>query len=498
MSQLLKTKSIDDLVAETHLEGKTLKRSLGPISLIAFGIGAVIGAGIFTVTGTAAAGQHMSVGSAINAPLIDIILHGRTAAAAIGRPGAGPGLSLSFILVAITCGFAALCYAELSSIIPTAGSAYTYAYTTMGEIFAWIIGWDLILEYAVSNMTVAVGFSAYFNVMCDYLFGAHLPKYLSEPAIVNLHFTGSIFNLPALLIVMALSWLLVRGVRESAGANNLIVLVKLAAILLFVFGAAHAVKASNLHPFMPNGFPGVLTGAAIVFFTFIGFDSVSTAAEECRRPQRDMPIGIIGTLVICAVLYTSVSLVLTGIVSWKTLDNAAPVANALAEIGMNKLRFTVTIGALLGMISSLLVYQYGQARVWFAMSRDRLLPDMFCKVHKKHQTPHISTWIAGLAVGIPAGLFDIATFADISNIGTLFAFVVVSVGVLILRRTQPDRPRPFRVPFSPWTPIISLCACLALMLSLPSLAWMAFVLWLIIGLAIYFGYSRHRSPLRGT
>ncbi len=498
MSQLLKTKSIDELVAETHLEGKTLKRTLGPLSLIAFGIGAVIGAGIFTVTGTAAAGQHMGAGSAINAPLIDWILHGRAAASVIGRPGAGPGLSLSFILVAVTCGFAALCYAELASIIPTAGSAYTYAYTTMGEIFAWIIGWDLILEYAVSNMTVAVGFSAYFNVMCDYVFGAHLPQYLSEPPIVNLHFTGSLFNVPALLIVMALSWLLVRGVRESAGANNFIVLVKLAAILLFVFGAAHAVKASNLHPFMPNGFPGVLTGAAIVFFTFIGFDSVSTAAEECRRPQRDMPIGIIGTLLICAVLYTSVSLVLTGIVSWKTLDNAAPVANALQAIGMNRLRFTVTVGALMGMISSLLVYQYGQARVWFAMSRDRLLPDMFSKVHKKHQTPYISTWIAGLAVGIPAGVFDIATFADIANIGTLFAFVVVSVGVLILRRTQPDRPRPFRVPFSPVTPIISLAACLALMLSLPVMAWIAFVFWLIIGLLIYFGYSRQRSPLRAS
>jgi APA family basic amino acid/polyamine antiporter len=316
MSQLLKTKDIDELVAESNVEGKRLKRTLGPWSLIAFGIGAVIGGGIFTVTGTAAAGQHMSVPSVLNAPVLDLLLHGTAAASTIGRPGAGPGLTLSFILVALTCGFAALCYAELASMIPIAGSAYTYAYTTLGEIFAWIIGWDLILEYAVSNMSVAVGFSAYFNVMCDYLFGVHLPRYLSEPMIMEGKFTGSLFNVPALLVVMALSWILVRGVRESAGANNIMVAIKIVAVLLFVFGAARAVQASNLHPFLPNGWPGVLSGAAIVFFTFIGFDSVSTAAEECERPQRNMPIGIIGTLIVCGLLYTSVALVLTGIVNW--------------------------------------------------------------------------------------------------------------------------------------------------------------------------------------
>jgi APA family basic amino acid/polyamine antiporter len=494
-NQLLKTKSIDDLVEETHHESKRLKRSLGPWSLIAFGIGAVIGGGIFTVTGTAAAGQHMSVPSVFNAPLLDLILHGGSAASVIGRPGAGPGLTLSFILVALTCGFAALCYAELASMIPIAGSAYTYAYTTMGEIFAWIIGWDLILEYAVSNMSVAVGFSAYFNVMCDYLFGAHLPRYLSEPAIVEGHLTGSLFNVPALLIVMVLSWILVRGVRESAGANNIMVAIKLAAILLFVFGAAHAVTASNLHPFLPNGFGGVLSGAAIVFFTFIGFDSVSTAAEECRSPQRNMPIGIIGTLIVCGILYTSVALVLTGIANWRTLDNASPVANALQAIGMNRLRFTVTVGALLGMLSSLLVYQYGQARIWFAMSRDRLLPDVFSKVHKKFRTPHVSTWIAGLAVGIPAGIWDIGTLADLSNIGTLFAFIVVSCGVVILRRSQPARPRFFKVPFSPFTPAISIVCCFGLMLGLPLATWVRFVVWLVIGLFIYVLYSRKRSPL---
>ncbi|HEX4168177.1 MAG TPA: amino acid permease [Bryobacteraceae bacterium] len=495
MIQLLRTKNIDELVEEAHTEGKRLKRSLGPWSLIAFGIGAVIGGGIFTVTGTAAAGQHLAVPSILNAPLLDLLLHGRNAASIIGRPGAGPGLTLSFILVALTCGFAALCYAELASMIPIAGSAYTYAYTTLGEIFAWIIGWDLILEYAVSNMSVAVGFSAYFNVMCDYLFGRHLPRYLSEPAIMDGHVTGSVFNLPALIIVMALSWLLVRGVKESAGANNVMVAIKIAAVLLFVFGAAHAVQAANLHPFLPNGFGGVVSGAAIVFFTFIGFDSVSTAAEECKSPQRNMPIGIIGTLIVCGILYTSVALVLTGIVNWKTLGNASPVANALAAIGMSRLRFTVTVGALLGMLSSLLVYQYGQARIWFAMSRDRLLPGLFSRVHKRFQTPHVSTWIAGLAVGIPAGIWDIGTFADLSNIGTLFAFIIVSLGVVILRHKQPERARSFKVPFSPVTPAISVVCCLGLMLGLPLETWIRFVVWLAIGLLIYAGYSRRRSPL---
>ena len=495
VNQLLQTKDIDALVEESRAEGKQLKRTLGPWSLIAFGIGAVIGGGIFTVTGTAAAGQHLKVPSLLNAPVLDLLLHGSDAVSMSGRPGAGPGLTLSFIVVAITCGFAALCYAELASMIPIAGSAYTYAYITLGEVFAWIIGWDLILEYAVSNMSVAVGFSAYFNVMCDYLFGGHLPRYLSEPPIVEGHFTGSLFNVPALLIVLFLSWILVKGVKESAGANNVMVVIKLAAVLLFVLGAAHAVQASNLHPFLPNGWPGVLSGAAIVFFTFIGFDSVSTAAEECKNPQRNMPIGIIGTLVVCTLLYTSVALVLTGIVNWKTLDNASPVAHALDAIGMDKLRFTVTVGALLGMLSSLLVYQYGQARIWFAMSRDRLLPDIFSKVHKRFQTPYVSTWIAGLAVGVPAGILDISTFADLSNIGTLFAFIVVSASVLVLRYKQPERKRSFKVPLSPWVPVMSMCCCLGLMLGLPLMAWAFFAMWLVIGLLIYISYSRKRSPL---
>jgi len=282
-------------------------------------------------------------------------------------------------------------------------------------------------------------------------------------------------------------------VKESAGANTTMVVIKIAAIALFCLGSARAINSSNWHPFAPNGFPGVLTGASIVFFTYIGFDSVSTAAEECRKPQRDMPVGIIATLVICTILYGSVSLVLTGIANYKTLNNDAPVAVALKALGYNNLRLIVTAGALMGMLSSLLVYQYGQARIWFAMARDRLLPRMFAAVHATHKTPHVSTWIAGLFVGIPAGVWDIDTFAELSNIGTLFAFILVSAGVIVLRRTEPERPRSFRVPLVPLTPILSILCCLLLMAGLPLETWIRFVAWLIIGLVIYRFYSAART-----
>jgi APA family basic amino acid/polyamine antiporter len=427
--------------------------------------------------------------------VLDLLLHGSDVGSTMGRPGAGPAISLSFLLTAIACGFAALCYAELASMIPVAGSAYTYSYATLGEIFAWIIGWDLILEYAVSNMAVAVGFSAYLNDVLDSTFGLHLPKQLSGPIISGGQFTGSWFNLPAMLVLLVLTVILVRGVKQSAKTNNVMVLVKVGAILLFVIGASRAVEPDNWSPFMPNGFPGVLTGAAIVFFTYIGFDSVSTAAEECKRPQRDLPFGIIATLLACTVLYTSVALVLTGIADYRTLGNAAPVANALKAIGFDNIRRLVSVGALLGMVSSLLVYQYGQARVWFAMSRDRLLPAAFSKVHPVYKTPHISTWVAGFAVGIPAGVWDIGTFAELANIGTLFAFVLVSVGVIRLRRSQPHRPRGFRVPLVPWLPMLSILCCLILMLGLPLETWVRFVVWLLIGLAIYFVFGKKRSEL---
>ena len=482
MRHLLRTKSIDALIAASEDPARRLRKTLGPWSLTALGIGAVIGSGIFILTGTAAAGETLTYKSILHAPVLDLLMHGSGAVSTMGRPGAGPAISLSFVLTALACSFAALCYAELASMIPVAGSAYTYSYATLGEIVAWIIGWDLILEYAVSNMAVAVGFSAYFNDILESMFGFHLPKALAGPMIAGGEFTGSWFNLPAFVVLMVLTVILVRGVRESAGTNNVMVLIKLAAILIFVFGAARAVRPENWRPFMPNGFPGVLTGAAIVFFTYIGFDSVSTAAEECRHPQRDLPVGIIATLVICTVLYTAVALVLTGIADYRTLGNAAPVAGALKALGYENIRRWVSVGALVGMISSLLVFQYGQARVWFAMSRDGLLPAAFSKVHQVHKTPHVSTWVAGLAVGMPAGVWDIGTFADLSNIGTLFAFVLVSAGVIVLRRRQPDRPRSFKVPLAPWLPALSIACCLVLMLSLPLETWVRFVVWLLIGL----------------
>ena len=404
-------------------------------------------------------------------------------------------ITLSFLLTAVACSFAALCYAELASMIPIAGSAYTYAYATLGELVAWIIGWDLILEYAVSNMAVAVGFSAYLNDVLDNVFGWHIPAKFANPPIKGDELTGNWFNISAFLVLMVLTWILVKGVKESANTNNVMVIIKIAAILIFVIGAARAVDTSNWKPFAPNGFPAVLTGAAIVFFTYIGFDSVSTAAEECRRPQRDLPFGIIMTLVICAVLYISVALVLTGIARWDTLNNAAPVANALKVLGYNGIRQWVSIGALVGMLSSLLVFQYGQARIWFAMSRDGLLPKIFSRVHPVHKTPHVSTWIAGLVVGIPAGIWDIDTFADLANIGTLFAFIIVSLGVIVLRKTQPDRPRGFRVPGSPWLPMISIAFCMVLMMALPLETWVRFFVWLLIGFAIYFPFGRKNSAL---
>jgi basic amino acid/polyamine antiporter, APA family len=492
---IFRTKSIDALIAASEDPEKKLRRTLGPWSLTAFGIGAVIGSGIFILTGTAAAGETLNYKSVLHAPVLDLIMHGTQALSMTGRQGAGPAITLSFLLTAIACSFAALCYAELASMIPIAGSAYTYAYATLGEIVAWIIGWDLILEYAVSNMAVAVGFSAYLNDVLDNVFGWHIPEKFANPPIRGDQLTGSWFNISALLVLMVLTWILVKGVKESATTNNVMVAIKIAAILIFVIGAARAVDTSNWKPFAPHGFPGVLTGAAIVFFTYIGFDSVSTAAEECRHPQRDLPIGIILTLVICAILYISVALVLTGIAKYDTLNNAAPVANALKVLGYNGIRQWVSLGALVGMLSSLLVFQYGQARIWFAMSRDGLLPKLFSKVHPVHKTPHVSTWIAGLVVGIPAGIWDIDTFADLANIGTLFAFIIVSVGVIVLRRTQPDRPRGFRVPGGGFLPIISIVFCLVLMAALPLETWVRFFVWLLIGFGIYFPFGRKHSAL---
>jgi APA family basic amino acid/polyamine antiporter len=501
-SQLLCCKSIDKLIADANEPGKRLEKSLGPWSLTALGIGAIIGSGIFVLTGTAAAGEYFKAPSILHAQVLDLLVNflrgGGTANVLMhGRPPAGPSIAISFLLVALACSFAGLCYAELASMIPIAGSAYTYSYATLGEIFAWIIGWDLILEYVVSNVVVAIGFSAYTKSQLA-SFGLNLPDRWSTPVWESGHWTGSYFNVPAFLIIFILTVLLVRGVRESAEANNVMVAIKIGAILIFLIVGGALVNPGNWRPFAPSGFGGIVTGGAIVFFTYIGFDSVSTAAEEARNPQRDLPIGIIGSLVVCTVLYIGVSIVLLGMMKYTTFVSGdaaqAPVAYALQMLGANRWsRSIIVIGALTGMISSLLVFQYGQARIWYAMSRDRLFPKLFSAVHPRFKTPHLSTWVAGFAVGVPAGIFAISDAADLSNIGTLFAFVLVSLGVIILRRTQPDRKRVFKVPFVPWFPLVSILLCGGLMTGLTVITWLRFVIWMGLGLLIYIFYSRHRS-----
>ncbi len=508
-TQVFACKSIDKLIADSERPEHALKKTLGPVSLTALGIGAVIGSGIFTVIGTAIAGQQFPTASIENTPLIDYVVRHT---AMLGRPGAGPALALSLVLVAIVCAFTGLCYAELASMIPIAGSAYTYTYATMGELIAWIIGWDLILEYAFSNMSVSVGFAAHLVDLLDW-FGIHPPLRWISPAYLpeglqdfsgnNLYNPGWHFgfNIPAFLIVMLLTVVLVRGIRESAETNNIMVLVKIAAILIFVSFGASFIHPHYYHPFSPNGWSGILTGGSIIFFTYIGFDSVSTAAEECKNPQRDVPFGILATLAVCTVLYIGVAVVLTGMVPWKSvMGDAAPVVNALRRLSvlpgghrLHWIRLFVVLGAITGMISSILVFQLGQARVWFSMSRDRLLPDVFSHVHPRYRTPAVATWVAGFVVGVPAGLLDIGTVSNLSNIGTLFAFVLVSAGVLILRYREPDRRRGFRAPFGPIIPLLSIVFCVILMTGLEVLTWIRFFAWLAIGLVIYFTYSRHRS-----
>jgi APA family basic amino acid/polyamine antiporter len=486
-----------------------LKKTLGPVSLTALGIGAVIGSGIFTVIGTAIGGNPAALSTWADSPVIDLLLHH---GAVSGRPGAGPALALSMVLVAIVCALTGLCYAELASMIPIAGSAYTYTYATLGELIAWVIGWDLILEYAFSNMSVSVGFAAHVVDLLDWMGVRLSPKWLS-PAYLplglqdlqgrDIYGTGwhAGFNIPAFLIVLLLTVVLVRGIRESARTNNVMVLIKIAAILVFCFFGLSFIHPGNYRPFSPNGFSGVLAGGSIIFFTYIGFDSVSTASEECRNPQRDVPVGILATLVVCTVLYIGVALVLTGMVPWSTVaGDGAPVVNALKRVSLTPgghrlhwVRLAVLLGAIIGMVSSILVFQLGQARVWFAMSRDRLLPTTFSRVHPKFRTPAFATWVAGVLVAVPAGLFDVGTFAEMSNIGTLFAFALVSIGVVVLRVRQPERRRGFRVPFGPVIPVLSVFFCVLLMAGLPVKTWLRFFVWLLVGLVVYVFYSRKRS-----
>lgn len=515
MGNAFRTKSPELLMREASAPERLMKRSLGPLDLTALGIGAIIGTGIFALTGTAAAGQTFS--SKLETPVMNFIQAWFSGGdVLLGRAGAGPAIALSFIVAGIACGFAALCYAELASMIPVSGSAYTYSYATLGEIVAWIIGWDLILEYAVGNMAVAVGWSGYFVKFCGSLFGLRFPLWL-----VNDHRTATdiiaqggdalnafsstklpviaghsiSLNLPALLIVAAVTVLLIYGIRESARTNTTIVIIKVAVVIFFISFGAFMVHPSNWHPFVPNGFAGVMSGAAIVFFAFIGFDAVSTTAEETRNPQRDMPIGIIASLIICTLLYVLMSVVLTGIKKY-TVYLGDPAAAATAFASKPWAQALVSAGALAGITSVLLVFQLGQPRIFMAMARDGLLPQYFARIHQRFRTPYITTIWTGVIVGGVAAVVDIGSLADLTNIGTLFAFILVCLGVIVLRRKDRDRLRPFRVPLVPLFPIVGVVLCATLMLSLPILTWIRFVVWLAIGLVIYFLYSVRHSRLR--
>jgi APA family basic amino acid/polyamine antiporter len=524
-SQLLRKKSPEHLIAEAAAPERQLKRALGPFSLTCIGIGAIIGTGIFALAGTAAAGEQAhAVGSIWKTPVLNFIQSWMTHAPLVfGRPGAGPAVMLSFVVAGVACGFAALCYAELAAMIPVSGSAYTYSYATMGEIVAWIIGWDLILEYAVGNMAVAVGWSGYFVKLCGSVHipliwpsGLKFPLWLvsdyktasdiiatggdalsnySSTALPAIAGIPIVVNLPAFLIVAAVTALLIYGIRESARTNATIVIIKLTVVVFVIAFGAFMVRPSNWHPFLPSGFGGVMSGAAIVFFAFIGFDAVSTTAEEARNPQRDMPIGIIASLIICTVLYVLMAAIITGMRMYTTyLGDPAAVATAFA--GHRFAQALISAGALAGITSVLLVFQLGQPRIFMAMARDGLLWPYFAKIHPRFRTPHITTIWTGVIVGGVAAVVDIGSLADLTNIGTLFAFMLVCVGVIILRRTQAGRVRPFRVPLVPLFPLLGILFCFVLMLSLPLETWGRFIVWLVIGLCIYFLYGVRHSKLR--
>src|SRR5213595_2684903 len=517
MGTLFRTKNPDHLIAEAAMPERQMKRVLGPFALTCIGIGAIIGTGIFALAGTAAAGEQLQA-SVWKTPILNFIQSWATNAPLVfGRPGAGPAVMLSFVVAAVACGFAALCYAELASMIPVSGSAYTYSYATLGEIIAWIIGWDLILEYAVGNMAVAVGWSGYFVKLCGSLFGLKFPiwavndyrtasdliakggdtlKDFSSTTLPVIAGHPIALNFPALAIVAAVTVLLIYGIRESAKTNTMIVIIKVAVVVFFISFGAFMVHPTNWHPYVPNGFAGVMSGAAIIFFAFIGFDAVSTTAEETRNPQRDMPIGIIASLIICTLLYVLMGTVLAGVKKY-TIYLGDPAAAATAFDSQPWAEALVSAGALAGMTSVLLVFQLGQPRIFMAMARDGLLPRYFSRIHPRYRTPHITTIWTGIVVGGVAMVSDIGSLADLTNIGTLFAFILVCFGVIILRRSDPSRPRPFRVPMVPLFPIVGVIFCVALMLSLPILTWIRFVVWLAIGLVIYFLYSVRHSRLRG-
>ena len=491
LRQLFRVKSLDRLVADAEDPEHRLKKALGPIDVTALGIGAIIGAGIFATIGTAAAGDAT-------------------------RPGAGPALILSFIVTGIACGFAALCYAEFAAMIPVSGSAYTYAYATLGELIAWIIGWDLIIEYAVGNVAVAISWGNYFKTLVagfgivipdwlstDYRTAARIPGlFESAPHIFGVPI---IFNVLAFGIVAIITIVLVIGIRESAMANTTMVALKLCVLGFFVLVGWSYVRAENFHPFMPNGWAGVQTGAAIVFFAYIGFDAVSTVAEETRNPRRDLPIGIIGSLIICTIIYIIVAAVFTGIIPYEALkqklatEQAEPLTMALqyANIGRwaNLFVGIVAFGSVVAHTAVLLVFQLGQPRIFFSMARDGLLPPSFARVHPRFRTPHVTTILTGVAVGVCAMFTSIDEMVDLTNIGTLFAFILVCIGILVLRKRDPNRPRSFRTPWVPFIPILGVISCLYLMLGLPWITWIRFGLWLVVGMLVYFSYGFRRSRL---
>ena len=490
MSQLFRRKPIAELVVDGD---RSLKRVLGAGDLVMLAIGAVIGAGIFGAIGTAAAGQTDAAGNVI-------------------RYGAGPALVFSFLLLGGACALAALCYAELASMIPQAGSAYAYSYATLGELVAWIIGWDLILEYAVGNVAVAISWGDYFTTLIEGV-GLHLPAWTTtgyrtallsaDPAVHGLLETAPrvagipiLVNLPAFAIVMVITWLLLRGAKESATANNIMVVIKLLALALFIVVGATHITTENYRPFAPNGFTGIHQGAAIVFFAYIGFDAISTAAEETRDPNRNLPIGILGGLAICTVIYMIVGAVLTGMVPYTQLAVADPLAHALDVAGFTTVGWIVALGAAVSMSAVLLVFQYGQPRIFFAMARDGLLPAWAARLHPTRRIPTATTLLTGLMVAFASLVGDAAETYDLTNIGTLFAFALVCIGVLVLRVREPERPRPFRVPFVWPVALGGAAACAFVMWGLPAQAWTRFGWWLAIGITLYFLYGYRHSKLR--
>ena len=466
-------KSVEALRADAA--ANPLRRALGPLNLTTLGIGSIIGTGIFVLTGTAAS------------------------------QNAGPALILSMIIAGVGCAFAGLCYAEFAAMIPVAGSAYTYAYATMGELLAWIIGWDLILEYALSTATVAVGWSGYFSSLIADA-GLHVPAALSAApgetvAIAGGATVSGMFNLPAAVIVLFVAALLMIGIRQSANTNTALVIIKAMVLVVFVVAGAAYVNRDNLTPFIPSntgsfghfGWSGVLRGAGVMFFAYVGFDAVSTAAQEAKNPQRDMPIGILASLAICTVLYIAVAIVLLGIVPYSKLNVADPLAVGIDATGLTWFSPVLKVSALFGLFSTMLVTLLGQTRIFYSMSRDGLLPALFQKVHPTFRTPYVSTALTGGVVAIAAGLLPIGVLSVLVSMGTLLAFVIVCAGILVLRRTSPELERPFRTPGLPWVPLLGAVFCIAQMVALPPQTWERLVIWLAIGLLIYFAYGKRRA-----